>query len=53
MTYSMYYDIIVIGQKGVIVMGIYLNPTNSKYQELLNSKIVVDKSLLIEKQIMF
>lgn len=30
-------------------MGIYLNPTNAEYQELRNSKIVVDKSLLIEK----
>ena len=30
-------------------MGVYLNPGNKNYQELLNSSIVVDKSLLIEK----
>lgn len=30
-------------------MGMYLNPGNDDYCELLNSKIVIDKSLLIEK----
>lgn len=30
-------------------MGIYLNPGNEGYQVLLNSQVVVDKSLLIEK----
>ena len=30
-------------------MGIYLNPNNDQYQELVNSTLMVDKSLLIEK----
>lgn len=30
-------------------MGIYLNPNNDQYQELVNSSLMVDKSLLIEK----
>ena len=30
-------------------MGMYLNPGNEDYSELLNSKVIVDKSLLIKK----
>ena len=30
-------------------MGIYLNPDNSQFQEAVNKKIYVDKTLLIEK----
>ena len=30
-------------------MGIYLNPGNEDFQQALNSKIYVDKSLLIER----
>ena len=30
-------------------MSNYLNPTNTSYQEFMNSEIIVDKSLLIEK----
>lgn len=29
-------------------MGIYLNPKNQAYRELLNSEIFVDKSMLID-----
>ena len=30
-------------------MGIYLNPNNDNYREIVNSNIFIDKSLLIEK----
>lgn len=30
-------------------MGVYLNPGNKKYRELLASSVVVDKSLMIDK----
>ncbi len=30
-------------------MGIYLNPGNKRFQELLNSPIIVDKTLLLDK----
>lgn len=41
-------DIIISRRNGSVVMGIYLNPGNIDFQQALNSKIYVDKSMLIE-----
>lgn len=38
----------MISKQGGIVMGIYLNPGNTQFQETRNGQIYVDKSLLIE-----